>query len=122
MSPHMCDALHMSEQPEPGDIPEWDTADRMRKSLRSAGMSPGDIARYLQVGGNTVSTWLNGRIRPSAQTLRLWALRTGVPFAWLCHGDLGACDVRPRAGIGAGQGGMRRRQINTRYSQAWTAA
>ena len=88
----------MSEQ-QPGtegQIPEWDRADRMRKALRSARMTPGEMAAYLQVGGNTVSTWINGRVDPSPQTLRLWALRTGVPFRWLCHNTMESCDLRPQ--------------------------
>jgi transcriptional regulator with XRE-family HTH domain len=64
-------------------IPEWDTADRMRKALREAGIGVQEIADYLGVARNTVSTWINGRIEPSTQTLRLWALRCGVPFEWL---------------------------------------
>jgi transcriptional regulator with XRE-family HTH domain len=55
----------------------------MRKALRHAGISPGQMAAYLGVGGNTVSTWINGKIGPSTQTLRLWALRTGVSYEWL---------------------------------------
>lgn len=81
-APQMCDARRMNDQQD-GDVPEWDLADRMRKSLRHAGMSPGQMAVYLGVGGNTVSTWINGRIEPSFQTLRLWSLRTGVDLEWL---------------------------------------
>ena len=78
----------MSEQPaSPAGVPEWDIADRMRKALRASGISPGQMAAYLGVGGNTVSTWINGRIDPSTQTLRLWALRTGVPYEWLTGSD-----------------------------------
>lgn len=80
----------MSEQPaSPAGVPEWDIADRMRKALREAGISPGQMASYLDVGGNTVSTWINGRIQPSTQTLRLWALRTGVPYEWLISAGQG---------------------------------
>jgi transcriptional regulator with XRE-family HTH domain len=85
-----CDACRMSEQPELRAVagpPQWDRADRMRKALREAGMGPGGMAAYLGVGGNTVSTWLSGRVDPSVQTLRLWATRTGVPYAWLVSGD-----------------------------------
>lgn len=64
-------------------IPAWDVADRMRKSLRTAAVSVADMADYLGVSRNAVSTWINGRVRPSTQTLRLWALRTGVPYEWL---------------------------------------
>jgi len=67
-------------------VPEWDLADRMRKALRESGTGVQDIADYLGVARNTVSTWINGRIAPSTQTLRLWALRTGVDYDWLCHG------------------------------------
>ncbi len=74
----------MSEQPSEGtSIPAWDLTDRMRKSLRHAGMGVQEMADYLGVARNTVSTWINGRITPSVQTLRLWALRTGVSYEWL---------------------------------------
>lgn len=83
----------MSEQPlqaaRPG-VPEWDRADRMRKALRHAGTGVQEIADYLGVSRNTVSNWINGRIFPSVQTLRLWALRTGVSYAWLVTGNDGA--------------------------------
>ena len=64
----------------------------MRKALRVSGVSAGEMAAYLGVGRNTVSTWVNGKIEPNLQTLRLWALRTGVPFEWLHHGDMQPCD------------------------------
>jgi transcriptional regulator with XRE-family HTH domain len=87
----------MSEQPaEGGLIPVWDTADRMRKALRVAGVSVYDMADYLQVDRSTISNWTSGRIEPSAGNLRLWALKTGVPFTWLCHGDMQPCDLRPK--------------------------
>jgi transcriptional regulator with XRE-family HTH domain len=87
----------MSEQTAGEAVPEWDRADRLRKSLRHAGMSPGRMADYLGVGGNTVSTWLGGRFNPSPPALKLWALRTGVPYTWLCHGDLKPCGHRPKS-------------------------
>ena len=65
-------------------VPEWDMADRMRKSLRDAGLSVQEMAEYLDVSRTSVSNWINGRIDPSRQTLRLWALRTGVSYEWLC--------------------------------------
>lgn len=76
----------MSEQPNGPTIPEWDLADRMKKALRHAELPAGEMAEYLGVGRNTVSTWINGRIEPSTQTLRLWALRCGVPYEWLRDG------------------------------------
>jgi transcriptional regulator with XRE-family HTH domain len=75
----------MSE-PDQGTIPDWDLADRMRKALREAGIGIQEIADYLEVARGTVSTWINGRNAPSRQTLRLWAMRTGVPYEWLKDG------------------------------------
>jgi transcriptional regulator with XRE-family HTH domain len=68
-------------------IPQWDLADRMRKSLRQAHIGVADMADYLGVGRNTVSTWINGRIVPGTQTLRLWAIRCDVSYTWLATGD-----------------------------------
>jgi transcriptional regulator with XRE-family HTH domain len=67
-------------------VPQWDTADRMRKALREANVGVQEMADYLGVARNTVSTWINGRIRPSKQTLRLWSMRCGVPYRWLADG------------------------------------
>jgi transcriptional regulator with XRE-family HTH domain len=78
----------MSEQTaSPVGVPQWDTSDRMRKALRHAGIGVQEMADYLDVSRNTVSTWINGRISPSTQTLRLWAMRCGVSFSWLANGD-----------------------------------
>jgi len=77
----------MSEQPASPVVPSWDLADRMRKSLRHSGTGVQEMADYLGVARNTVSTWINGRIQPSTQTLRLWALRCGVSYEWLCGGQ-----------------------------------
>jgi transcriptional regulator with XRE-family HTH domain len=83
----MCEAFRMSEQPAfPADVPKWDVADRMRKSLRHSQTGVQEMANYLEVDRSTVSTWINGRIEPSTQSLRLWALRTGVPYEWLRYG------------------------------------
>ena len=45
------------------------------------------MAGYLGVHRNTVSGYLNRRIRPNKRTLSLWALRTGAPYEWLVNGD-----------------------------------
>jgi len=65
---------------------EFDRADRMRKSLRVSGLTVHEMAEYLGVTRGTVSTWINGHIAPSTQTMMLWAMRTGVPFEWLTDG------------------------------------
>ena len=83
---NVCNDRRMSEQPELLMYLEFDLADRMRKTLRATGISVQEMADYLDVTRGTISTWINGRIAPSTQTLRLWALRTGAPYAWLKDG------------------------------------
>ncbi len=76
----------MSEQLTHAHVPEWDVADRMRKAARESHIGVQDMADYHGVSRTTVSTWINGRVSPSAQTLRLWAMRCGVPLDWLRSG------------------------------------
>ena len=78
----------MTAQSEMWDLLTFDKADRMRRALRVSDVGVQEMADYLGVARNTVSTWINGRIVPNRQTMRLWALRTGVPLEWLETGDL----------------------------------
>lgn len=73
-------------------IPQFDLADRMRKGLREAGLDVQEMAAYLGVSRSSVSSWINGRIQPSLQTQRLWAMRCGVPFEWLKTGVISQPD------------------------------
>lgn len=90
----------MSTSTEGLPIPTWDLADRLGKALRTAGISVQEMADYLDVHRNTVSAWLNGRVQPTTQTQRLWALRTGIPFEWIKDG----VDEPKRPGGGPGGG------------------
>lgn len=79
----MTDAAHnlsRSLAPHRGD---W-----MRKALEYSDVSSKDMADYLEVTPSTVSRWLNMKAPVSKQTLRLWALRTGVPLAYLETGKI----------------------------------
>lgn len=67
-------------------IPEWDLADRLRKSLREAEISVGEMAARFEVNRNTIGNWLNGRTVPSASDLRVWSNETCVPVEWLRWG------------------------------------
>src|SRR5574343_280717 len=69
-------------------IPEETLGERMRRALRKEHIGVQEMADYLGVARNTVSTWLNDRIQPSEQTLKLWAMRTGVPLDWLKTGHV----------------------------------
>src|SRR5258708_37678213 len=79
-----CDSFRMTEEPtaKPG-APDWDVADRMRKALRHADIGVAEMADYLGVSRTSVSNWINGRIEPSLQTLRLWSIRTDTDLVWL---------------------------------------
>lgn len=68
-------------------VPQFDLADRMRKALRTSDLGVQEMADYLGVARSTVGKWINGHINPSKQSLRLWALRTGVDFDWLVTGE-----------------------------------
>jgi len=89
----------------------------MRKSLRTSRVSIEEMADYLGVSRRSISNWINGRIDASPQTVRLWALRTGVPYTWLCHGTLEPCVMGPRAGgasdVSAGEQGKLRPGVNS---------
>ena len=67
-------------------IPPDTVGDRMRRALRKENISVQEMAEYLGVSRNTVGTWINDHIRPSEQTFKLWAMRTGVPLDWLKEG------------------------------------
>jgi transcriptional regulator with XRE-family HTH domain len=90
----------MSEMRIEAPIPEWDLADRMRKALQVSGIGVQEIADYLGVARNTVSTWINGRNRPSPAVVRLWAMRTGVPLEWLAGGGIMFDKTSPAADLG----------------------
>ena len=77
----------MSTSTEGVPIPPWDLADRLRKALRVADIGVQEMADYLEVSRNTVSAWINGRTPPGTQSIRLWALRTGMPYEWLKNGS-----------------------------------
>lgn len=77
---------NMSTSTEGLAVPQWDLSDRLAKSLKVGNVSVQEMADYLEVHRNTVSAWINGRITPSGQTIRLWALRTGVPYEWVRNG------------------------------------
>lgn len=80
----------MTELQTTGVVPEFDLGDRMRKALHAGGVSAGEMADYLGVRREAVSTWINGRITPKRGMVRLWAIRTGVSLEWLETG----CAIR----------------------------
>jgi transcriptional regulator with XRE-family HTH domain len=78
----LCNALGMTTAAEL----EPDLADRLAKSLQVSGLSVAEMADYQGVHRNSVGAWLNRRNQPKPANLRLWAIRCGVPYAWLRDG------------------------------------
>lgn len=72
---------------------------RLRLALELSGVERVDMADYLGVRREAVSTWLSGKVHPKKSTLRLWAFRTGVPLEWLETGQVpGHLDGGPGPG------------------------
>lgn len=67
---------------------DFDTADRLRKALRFAGVSVGEMADYLGVTRQTVGRYINGHVGADRRTLRLWAIRCRVPLEWIESGEM----------------------------------
>lgn len=76
----------MSNQMEAQALPEFDLADRMRKTLRESGIGISEMALYLGVSRASVSNWINGRVVPTGPTLLAWAAKCGVTSEWLVGG------------------------------------
>ena len=73
---------------EPGRIPEWTIADRLRKARESAGYGSKEFAEHTSMARATISAAENGHRVPSKANVRLWALATGVPFEWIMNGEV----------------------------------
>lgn len=78
----------MSNQVQPGFIPRFTVADRLRKARELTGLDRQTFAEEIFVSRDTVSHYESDSYTRKRQdsTLRLWSLRTGVPFEWLRDG------------------------------------
>ena len=88
----------MTEMPTTGTVPTFDKADRLAKALQHARVSVQDMADELGVSRNTVGNYLNRRTTIGRAALRVWALRTGVPFEWLENGESPTSSPTPGSG------------------------
>ncbi|MGX7679111.1 helix-turn-helix transcriptional regulator [Jatrophihabitans sp. DSM 45814] len=77
----------MTSALEPGIVPIWTVADRLRKSREFAGLDQGSLAEAIEVSRNTISNYESGRVTPRRIVLRQWSLRTGVPLEWIETGN-----------------------------------
>lgn len=69
-------------------VPEWTLGWRMQRALAHAGVTTAEIADDLGVARSTISRWINDHgAPPRAAFVKMWALRTGVPYEWLMTGE-----------------------------------
>ena len=59
---------------------------RLKRSLRYAGLSHHEMAEYMQCHRNTIGAWVQGKSRIKPALIRVWADRTGVPAEWIRTG------------------------------------
>lgn len=100
-------------------VPEFDIGDRMRKARETAGLGQAQIAAEIGVGRTSIISYEANRMKPSRPVALAWALRTGVSFEWICHGDTSPCGPRTaqNGGVSAGQ-----RRSNSMQRFSWETA
>ena len=85
--PNRCNTYCMTRALDAAAL-EFDQADRLRRALRISDVSVGAMAEYLDVHRNSVTNWINGHTKVPGPVLKLWAMRCGVPYAWLKDGTV----------------------------------
>ncbi|NUU12728.1 helix-turn-helix transcriptional regulator [Curtobacterium pusillum] len=71
---------------QPGMIPRWTVADRLRKAREAAGLDQQTLAALTGMSRTTISNYEAERVKPRRAGVVVWAMATGVPFAWLMTG------------------------------------
>lgn len=90
----------MSEQPTttPQVVPQLTLGWRLQLALHHADMKVQDMADYLGVTRSTLSRWMNDHGTPPRPAFTMqWALRCGVPHAWLRNGTESGPDLGEHA-------------------------
>lgn len=77
---------------------DWTLGDRLYKSLRVSGLSNADLADELGVSRNTIGNYIADRTEPKDGQVKLWALRTGIPYQELRYGIVPG-DTGPGGGV-----------------------
>lgn len=65
------------------EVPSVPFRFRLAIALDHAGIDYKDMAEYLGMSPSAVAHWLNGTRNPKRPAVIAWALRCGVPYAWL---------------------------------------
>ncbi|WP_212647643.1 helix-turn-helix domain-containing protein [Brachybacterium massiliense] len=83
----MTRVSHMTISYQPGTIPQWTIADRLRKAREMTGMDQSQFAEHAGLSRQGVNAAERGQSTPRRSTLKLWALSTGVPISWIETGE-----------------------------------
>lgn len=77
----------MSTQEQSGHIPPLTLGWRLRMSLETTGISVQEMADELGVERRSPSRWMHDQgTPPRSAFVKVWALKTGVPYEWLATG------------------------------------
>ena len=75
------------EHHEAWSIPDLTLGWRLQMALRQGGVQVQEMADELGMARNSLSRWINDRgAPPRAGFVKMWALRTGVPYHWIAFG------------------------------------
>ena len=67
-------------------VPQFRLHHRLRLALEEAGVEPAEMARTLGLALPTINAYMNGGRNPKLGMVKLWGMRTGVPWQWLMYG------------------------------------
>lgn len=69
-----------------GFIPAWTLGDRLRKARLTTGLGIVEFADKVGISRVTVRNAESDRTEPHKNTVKMWALATGVSYEWLLNG------------------------------------
>lgn len=88
----------MTQQPSSA-VPELTLGWRLKMALEHNQVSRSEMAAELGVDPATITRWTGDRgAPPKAGFLKQWALRCGVPYAWLLTGEVAQSDLMDGTG------------------------
>jgi transcriptional regulator with XRE-family HTH domain len=98
----------MAEQASTAGIPTFEMRHRLSLALEASGVTAADMAVELGVSETTIRNYRAGRTTPNRSTLRVWALKCGVPLEWILTGEIdlrgpGEQGEPPTKWLGVGQ-------------------
>lgn len=81
----VCNLARMSMNVAMGGeiVPEWTTADRMRKAREIRGLSQPEFAAETGLSRSTIFRVESGEKQPGTKEFNLWRMATGVSREWL---------------------------------------